>query len=54
MKKRRIDDLERIVIPKKIRQNYNLNEENGMKIFVDANQIVLEKISNQLYFVQER
>ena len=38
-----IDDMGRIVIPKEIRLNYNLNEGDGMEIFVDSNQIILRK-----------
>lgn len=40
---RRIDDLGRIVIPKGIRDRYDINEGDSMEILVDGNQIVLQK-----------
>lgn len=42
---RRIDDLGRIVIPKEIRKSFKINEGDSLEIFVDNNQIILNKYS---------
>ena len=42
---RRIDDLGRIVIPKEIRKSLKISEGDSIEIFVDNNQIILNKYS---------
>ena len=42
---RRIDDLGRIVIPKEIRRSLKVNEGDSLEIYVDNNQIILNKYS---------
>lgn len=43
---RRIDDLGRIVIPKEIRKNLKIKENETLEIFVDNENIILKKYSN--------
>lgn len=43
---RRIDDLGRIVIPKEIRKNLKIKENETLEIFVDNENIILKKFSN--------
>ena len=43
---RRIDDLGRIVIPKEIRKNINIKENDSLEIFIDGENIILKKYSN--------
>lgn len=46
---RRIDDLERIVIPKEIRRNMNIREGDPMEIYLDGdNRVVFEKYNSGL------
>jgi stage V sporulation protein T len=46
---RRIDDLGRIVIPKKIRRNMNIREGDPMEIYLDGdNRVVFEKYNSGL------
>lgn len=40
---RRIDELGRIVIPKELRRTMGLAEDDPMEIFVDGEQIILQK-----------
>jgi stage V sporulation protein T len=40
---RRIDELGRIVIPKEIRRNLNINDNEEVEIFVDGENIILKK-----------
>ena len=40
---RRIDELGRIVIPKELRKNLDINIGDSMEIFIDGHSIVLEK-----------
>lgn len=42
---RKIDELGRIVIPKEIRNNLNINVNDELEIYVSDNKIVLEKYS---------
>lgn len=43
---RRIDDLGRVVIPKEIRKNFNIKENDSLEIFIDGENIILKKYSN--------
>ncbi len=43
---RRIDDLGRVVIPKEIRKNLNIKENDSLEIFIDGENIILKKYSN--------
>ena len=40
---RRIDDLGRVVIPKEIRRNLGINEDDMLEIFVDDNSVTFRK-----------
>ena len=40
---RRIDDLGRVVIPKEIRKNLNIKENDSLEIFIDGENIILKK-----------
>jgi transcriptional pleiotropic regulator of transition state genes len=40
---RRIDDLGRIVIPKGLRKNMNINIKDPMEIYVEGDKIILKK-----------
>ncbi len=42
---RRIDDLGRIVIPKEIRKNLKIKENESLEIFIDGENIILKKYS---------
>lgn len=42
---RKIDDLGRIVIPKEIRKNLNIRDNENLEIFIDNEYIVLKKYS---------
>ena len=42
---RRIDDLGRVVIPKEIRKNLNIKENDSLEIFIDGENIILKKYS---------
>lgn len=42
---RKIDELGRIVIPKEIRNNLNINVNDELEIYVNDNKIILEKYS---------
>lgn len=43
---RRIDDLGRVVIPKEIRKNLKIKENESLEIFIDGDNIILKKYSN--------
>lgn len=43
---RRIDELGRIVIPKEIRDNLNINSLDSLDIFIDNGNIILSKMKN--------
>lgn len=43
---RRIDDLGRVVIPKEIRKNLKIKENESLEIFIDGENIILKKYSN--------
>ena len=40
---RRIDDLGRMVLPKELRNTYNIDKKDPMEIFVEGDRIILEK-----------
>lgn len=40
---RPIDELGRIVLPKEIRKNLNLNTKDGMEIYTEGERIILKK-----------
>lgn len=40
---RKIDELGRVVIPKELRNNLGLQEKDGMEVFVEGEQIILQK-----------
>lgn len=40
---RKVDELGRIVIPKELRRTLNIEEGTPIEIFVDGNQIILQK-----------
>lgn len=42
---RRIDELGRIVIPKEIRDNFEIMEKDSLEILVDGEKIILKKYS---------
>jgi len=42
---RRVDKLGRIVIPKEIRRNLKIREEDNLEIFIDSENIILKKYS---------
>ena len=42
---RRIDDLGRIVIPKELRKNLKIKENEGLEIFINNDEIILKKFS---------
>ena len=47
---RRIDELGRIVIPKKIRTKLNINIGDSMGNYIDGHSIILEKEENSCMF----
>ncbi len=40
---RKLDELGRIVLPIEIRKTMNINDKDGVEIFVDNNKIILKK-----------
>lgn len=40
---RKVDELGRIVIPKELRTNFDIDEKDALEIYVDANTIILKK-----------
>jgi len=40
---RRVDEMGRVVIPKKVRDSLNLQSEDSIEIFVEEDKIVLQK-----------
>ncbi len=43
---RRIDELGRIVIPKEIRKNLKIKDNDFLEVYIDQNDIILKKFSN--------
>lgn len=50
---RRVDELGRIVIPKEIRQELEINIKDPMEIYTDGNSIILKKVQNSCIFCGE-
>ena len=44
---RRMDDLARVVIPKKIRQELGIEEGDALEIFTDDDCVIFKKVKNQ-------
>lgn len=42
---RKVDTLGRIVLPMEIRRNMDINESDGLEIFIDEDKIILQKYS---------
>ncbi len=40
---RKVDELGRIVLPKSIRETFDINEKDALEIFIDENRIILQK-----------
>ena len=40
---RKVDELGRIVIPKEMRESFNINKYDPLEIYVDGNSIILKK-----------
>jgi looped-hinge helix DNA binding domain, AbrB family len=49
---RKVDELGRIVIPIELRRTYNIEEKDGMEIFVDNDRIILRKYDPACMFCE--
>ena len=49
---RRIDNLGRIVIPKEIRDTFNINEKDKIRFEIDKNLIILQKVIDEFECLQ--
>ena len=47
---RRVDELGRVVVPKEIRNQFNISERDPIEIFIDGNSIVLRKFEPNCIF----
>lgn len=47
---RHLDELGRIVLPKEIRKEFNLNHRDGLEIFIKDDTIILKKYENKDIF----
>ncbi len=47
---RKLDDLGRVVIPREIRRSMGLMERDDLEIFVEGDQIILQKFSPRCVF----
>lgn len=47
---RRVDDLGRIVIPKELRNTFDINVRDALEIYTDSDKIVLKKYSPACIF----
>lgn len=47
---RKVDELGRIVIPKELRTNMNINDKDPVEIFVNGEQIILKKYEPECIF----
>jgi len=45
---RKVDELGRIVIPKELRKNLNINIKDSLEIYTKGNQIILEKFQTAI------
>jgi len=44
---RRIDEMGRVVLPKEIRRTLTINESDSLEIYVEGNEIILNKYSTE-------
>ncbi|MEX3713579.1 AbrB/MazE/SpoVT family DNA-binding domain-containing protein [Cytobacillus horneckiae] len=44
---RKVDELGRVVLPKEIRRNWNIQERDPLEIFIDGDKIILRKFENR-------
>lgn len=47
---RRVDELGRVVLPKELRRTFEIEERDGLEIFVDRETIVLKKYAPECIF----
>ncbi|MFD2613569.1 AbrB/MazE/SpoVT family DNA-binding domain-containing protein [Paenibacillus gansuensis] len=47
---RKVDELGRVVLPIELRRTMDINEKDGLEIFIDADRIVLKKYSPACVF----
>lgn len=49
---RKVDELGRVVLPIELRRTLDINEKDSLEIFVDGNQIILQKYEPACIFCQ--
>ncbi len=49
---RKVDELGRIVIPKELRKKFNIEEKDGLEIYVEDDRIILKKYEPSCVFCQ--
>lgn len=49
---RKVDELGRIVIPKELRKKFNIEEKDGLEIYVEDDKIILKKYEPSCVFCQ--
>ncbi|MGN1115229.1 MAG: AbrB/MazE/SpoVT family DNA-binding domain-containing protein [Candidatus Ornithomonoglobus sp.] len=49
---RKVDELGRIVIPKELRRKFNIEEKDGLEIYVEDDRIILRKYEPSCVFCQ--
>lgn len=50
---RRVDELGRVVLPKELRRTFEIEEGDGLEIYVDGQTIVLKKYERECVFCGE-
>lgn len=50
---RKVDELGRVVLPKELRRTFEINEGDGLEIYVDGQIIILKKYSPECVFCGE-
>ncbi len=50
---RKVDELGRIVLPKELRRTFDIEEKDGLEIFVDGETIILKKYEPACIFCNE-
>ncbi len=50
---RKVDELGRVVLPKELRRTFEINEGDGLEIYVDGQTIILKKYSPECVFCGE-
>lgn len=50
---RRLDELGRVVIPKEIRKQLDIDEKDSLEIFVDKKNIILKKVEDTCVFCEK-